>query len=190
LTPTRFSAYLTEYICFSKRHQTLAEDITLRPASLADAAAMADIYNYYVRNGTATFEERAFSVAGYENRLSQLLERQLPVFIAENTESDVLGFAYASTFNPRSAYRFTAEDSVYVHHRHARKGIGRKLLSALIPACREKGFKQMMAVIGDSGNAGSVQLHKALGFSEIGIAREVGYKFERWLDVVYMQRAL
>ena len=77
-----------------------------------------------------------------------------------------------------------------MHHRHARKGIGRKLLSALIPACREKGFKQMMAVIGDSGDAGSVNLNKAVGFSENGSAREVGYKFESWLDVVYMQRAL
>ena len=168
----------------------MAEDITSRPASLADVAAMADIYNYYVQNGTSTFEERAFSVAGYENRLSQLLERQVPVFIAKNTERDVLGFAYASTFNPCSAYRFTSEDSVYVHHRHTRKGIGNKLLSALIPACREKDFKQMMAVIGDSGNAGSVHLNKAVGFSENGIAREVGYKFESWLDVVYMQRAL
>jgi len=162
----------------------------VRPASLADATMMSEIYNHYVLHGTATFEEQAVSPEGYERRLSQLLERQCPVLIAEDQDAQLLGFAYASHYNLRSAYRFTVEDSVYVHHQHARKGIGRTLLSALVSTCRARGFKQMMAVIGDSENAGSIQLHRAMGFSEVGIARQVGYKFATWLDVVYMQRAL
>ena len=162
----------------------------LRSAKIADAAKMAEIYNHYVLNGTATFEEQALSTREYENRLSQILEHNLPVIIAENYDSQLLGFAYASVYNSRTAYRFTVENSVYVHHQHSRKGVGKKLLSELIPACKDRGFKQMMAVIGDSNNLGSIQLHKSMGFMEIGIAKHVGYKFETWLDVFYMQRTL
>ena len=168
----------------------MIDNIKLRQAKSSDAAMMAEIYNHYVLNGTATFEEQALSVSDYEKRISNIITLNLPIIIAENSEAQILGFAYASLYNPRTAYRFTVEDSIYVHYQHSRKGIGRKLLSEIIRLCRESGFKQMMAVIGDSNNKGSINLHKSMGFKEVGIAREVGYKFETWLDVFYMQRTL
>jgi len=165
----------------------LIDKIKIKVATLDDAAGMAEIYNHYVKSGTATFEEDLLSVEDYQERLFQLIESNLPVFTAEGANSDLLGFAYASYYNPRSAYRFTVENSVYVHPKHIKRGIGKKLLANLILTCRNSGFKQMVAVIGDSKNTGSIKLHEAMGFNQIGVAKQVGYKFDTWLDVVYMQ---
>jgi phosphinothricin acetyltransferase len=165
----------------------MTDEIKIRMATLDDAIGMVDIYNFYIENGTATFEEDVLSVEVYKERLLELIEGNLPIFAAIGTDSDLLGFAYASYYNPRSAYRFTVENSVYVNPKHKKKGIGKKLLAELMLSCRNNGFKRMIAVIGDSKNVGSIELHKSLGFNQIGIARKVGYKFETWLDVVYMQ---
>ena len=165
----------------------MTDEIKIRMATLDDAIGMVDIYNFYIENGTATFEEDVLSVEVYKERLLELIEGNLPIFAAIGTDSDLLGFAYASYYNPRSAYRFTVENSVYVDPKHKKRGIGKKLLAELMLSCRNNGFKRMIAVIGDSKNVGSIELHKSLGFNQIGIARQVGYKFETWLDVVYMQ---
>lgn len=165
----------------------MTDEIKIRMATLDDAIGMVDIYNFYIENGTATFEEDVLSVEIYKERLLELIEGNLPIFAAIGTDSDLLGFAYASYYNPRSAYRFTVENSVYVDPKHKKRGIGKKLLAELMLSCRNNGFKRMIAVIGDSKNVGSIELHKSLGFNQIGIARQVGYKFETWLDVVYMQ---
>ena len=165
----------------------MTDEIKIRMATLDDAIGMVDIYNFYIENGTATFEEDVLSVEVYKERLLELIEGNLPIFAAIGTDSDLLGFAYASYYNPRSAYRFTVENSVYVNPKHKKRGIGKKLLAELMLSCRNNGFKRMIAVIGDSKNIGSIELHKSLGFNQIGIARQVGYKFETWLDVVYMQ---
>ena len=165
----------------------MTDEIKIRMATLDDAIGMVDIYNFYIENGTATFEEDVLSVEVYKERLLELIEGNLPIFAAIGTDSDLLGFAYASYYNPRSAYRFTVENSVYVNPKHKKRGIGKKLLAELMLSCRNNGFKRMIAVIGDSKNVGSIELHKSLGFKQIGIAREVGYKFDTWLDVVYMQ---
>ena len=165
----------------------MTDEIKIRMATLDDAIGMVDIYNFYIENGTATFEEDVLSVEVYKERLLELIEGNLPIFAAIGTDSDLLGFAYASYYNPRSAYRFTVENSVYVDPKHKKRGIGKKLLAELMLSCRNNGFKRMIAVIGDSKNVGSIELHKSLGFNQIGIARQVGFKFETWLDVVYMQ---
>ena len=165
----------------------MTDEIKIRMATLDDAIGMVDIYNFYIENGTATFEEDVLSVEVYKERLLELIEGNLPIFAAIGTDSDLLGFAYASYYNPRSAYRFTVENSVYVDPKHKKRGIGKKLLAELMLSCRNNGFKRMIAVIGDSKNVGSIELHKSLGFNQIGIARQVGYKFETWLDVVFMQ---
>lgn len=165
----------------------MTDEIKIRMATLDDAIGMVDIYNFYIENGTATFEEDVLSVEVYKERLLELIEGNLPIFAAIGTDSDLLGFAYASYYNPRSAYRFTVENSVYVNPKHKKRGIGKKLLAELMLSCRNNGFKRMIAVIGDSKNVGSIELHKSLGFNQIGIARQVGYKFETWLDVVFMQ---
>jgi phosphinothricin acetyltransferase len=115
--------------------------------------------------------------------------RGLPYVVAE-LEGTVAGYAYASPYRSRPAYRFTVEDSVHVHPVFARQGLGRMLLEELIAACGTAGRRQMVAVIGDSGNVGSIGLHEALGFQHVGVLRAVGFKFDRWVDTVLMQRAL
>lgn len=163
--------------------------IVLRPARPADAARIAAIYAPHVAEGTATFEETPPDAAEMAQRLRRVMGRGYPWLVAE-AGRDVIGYAYASGYHTRSAYRFTVEDSIYVDAAQQRRGVGRLLLQRLIEECRERGFRQMMAVIGDSANAASVGLHEALGFRQIGIARNIGFKFNRPLDVVFMQREL
>lgn len=162
---------------------------TLRPSRDADVHAITEIYAHHVRHGLATFEIDPPDAEEMAQRRLEVLERGLPFLVAE-IEGTVMGYAYARPYRSREAYRFTVEDSIYIHPDHMRKGIGRLLLPALIAGCEEAGCRQMVAIIGDSGNAASIGLHEACGFTHAGMLRSVGLKFGRWVDTVFMQRAL
>ncbi|HEY0438196.1 MAG TPA: GNAT family N-acetyltransferase [Phenylobacterium sp.] len=161
----------------------------IRPATAADAEALAAIYGDAVLNGFGTFEEVAPSPADMDARRRAVQEMGLPYLVAEE-DGAVLGFAYAGPFRPRAAYRYTLEDSVYVAPEAKGKGVGRTVLTAIIAACEALGVRQLMAVIGDSGNEGSIGLHSALGFEQTGVGRSVGFKHGRWVDIVHMQKPL
>ena len=166
----------------------LAIDRTGQPqAQYIDAITA--IYRHHVLNGTASFEIDPPSASDMFDRMTNLLEKHYPVLIAA-TADHITGFAYAGPHKPRAAYNQTVEDSVYVDQAQHGTGIGRQLLTALIDAAAARGYHQMVAVIGDSANAASIGLHSALGFRHIGTAQEIGFKFGRRLDIVYMQRAL
>ena len=171
------------------RLQDMTQIIQIRPFAGSDAAAVAAVYSHHVLTGTATFEEVTPDKAEMAARLSSLQDAGFPVLVA-CLAGELVGYAYAGPYKTRSAYRFTVEDSIYIHQDHHRKGIGKALLSALISACSDKGYKQLLAVIGDSDNHGSIGLHRSCGFTSVGVARKLGFKFGRWLDVVYMQLSL
>lgn len=161
---------------------------TIRDAVEDDAGPCARIYARHVLDGVATFEEDPPDGAEMLARLRRVVSAGHPWLICE-IDGAVAGYAYASAWNERSAYRHTVQDSIYVDGALHRQGVGRALLSALIRRCAEDGRRQMMAGIG-GGSAPSVALHQALGFREVGRAEAIGFKFGRWLDVVYMQRRL
>lgn len=161
----------------------------IRPATPADAAEIQAIYAHHVAHGTGTFEEAAPSVEATARRIAEVLDRGLPYLVAQEA-GRIIGFAYASPFRLRSAYRYCAEDSVYVAPDRQGQGLGRRLLEALVVACEAMGLRQLIAVIGDSTNAGSVGVHRACGFAMIGAATGVGFKHDRFLDIVFMQKAL
>ena len=160
-----------------------------RPATSADVPAIAAIYADAVVNGLGTFEEVAPSEGEIAVRLTAIQARGLPYLVGE-IDGRVEGFAYAAPFRLRAAYRYTVEDSVYVSPAAKGQGLGKALLTALIEACEALGLRQMIAVIGDSGNAGSIGAHQSLGFAHAGLFRDIGYKHGRWVDVVIMQRIL
>jgi len=162
---------------------------TLRPSTDADVPAIAAIYAHHVRTGLASFEIVPPTTEEIARRRLEVLKRGLPFLVAEVART-VVGYAYASPYRPRPAYRSTVEDSIYIHPDHARKGIGRLLLQELIALCEAQGYRQMVAVIGDSGNAPSIGLHQSFGFEHAGTLRSVGFKFNRWVDTVLMQRRL
>ncbi|PHK94072.1 GNAT family N-acetyltransferase [Pseudoroseomonas rhizosphaerae] len=164
--------------------------VTIRPATAADMDAVAAIYRHHVLHGTATFETEAPTAEDMRQRRITLIERGLPYLVAEDTDGRVLGYAYAGAYRPRPAYRNTLENSVYISEEARGRGIGRRLLEALIQECAALGYRQMVAVIGDSANEASIRLHRALGFEPIGTLRSVGRKHGRWLDTVLMQLAL
>jgi phosphinothricin acetyltransferase len=158
-------------------------------ATLASLAACQSIYAHHVLHGTGTFEEAPPSLEELTLRHQAITSAGQPWFVACDG-AEVLGYAYYGPFRARAAYRFTAEDSVYVHPAAQGRGVGRALLTALLTHAQEAGKTQMLALIGDSGNAGSIGLHKALGFTDAGIMRRVGCKFGRWLDVVVLQKEI
>ncbi len=147
------------------------------------------IYARHVRTGTASFEVEPPDAAEITRRWADIVQRSLPYLVAERG-GEVVGYAYAGPYRPRPAYRYTVEDSIYVRGDCIGAGIGRALLDALIAACERWGARQMVAVIGDSGNTASIRVHAAAGFARTGTLPDVGWKFGRWLDVVLMQRAL
>jgi phosphinothricin acetyltransferase len=164
--------------------------ITTRLATEADIPACAEIYRHHVQHGSGTFEMYGPDDAEMQRRYGDVRSRGLPWLVALDVHASVRGFAYANWFRPRDAYRFAVEDSIYVAAAFRRSGIGRILLEALVDASITAGARQMVAVIGDAANTGSIGLHSLCGFEEIGRMRSVGRKFDRWLDVVLMQRAL
>ena len=167
----------------------LMTDILVRGSRAADVPVISQIYSHHVEYGTATFEITPPDTGEVIRRRKTVLTESLPFLVAE-CEGAVVGYAYASLYRPRPAYRFTLEDSIYIHPGYLRQGIGRVLLSELIRQCESGPWRQMIAVIGDSANAPSVRLHEALGFRHIGVFQSVGWKFGRWLDTVLMQRPL
>jgi L-amino acid N-acyltransferase YncA len=164
-------------------------EIRVRAATQSDLNAITDIYRHHVLTGTGSFEIDPPSVEEMGRRMLDVVGRGLPYLVAEEGDT-VVGFAYAALYRTRVAYRFTLEDSVYVHHAHAGRGIGAALLAELIRACKECGCRQLVAVIGDSENTASVRVHEKLGFQHSGVLRGVGYKFDRWIDTVFMQLPL
>src|SRR3981081_1906389 len=163
--------------------------LEIRPAAAADLPAITEIYEHAVRYGTATFELIPPDLAEMTRRFGVRVEGGFPYFVAA-LDGRVIGYAYAGAYRPRPAYRFTVENSVYLEPAIHRRGIGLQLLERLITECEARGYRQMIAVIGDSANAGSIGVHTKTGFQMIGTHPNVGLKFGRWLDTVMMQRAL
>jgi L-amino acid N-acyltransferase YncA len=163
--------------------------VLLRDSTENDIPSVQAIYAGHVRHGTGSFEEIPPDYEEMRQRRAAIVARGLPYVVATR-EDRVLGFAYAAPFRPRPAYRFTIEDSIYIHPDVIGQGIGRLLLGDLIVRCEALEYRQMVAVIGDSRNQRSIRLHEALGFNRAGTFTSVGFKFGRWLDAVFMQRAL
>jgi phosphinothricin acetyltransferase len=163
--------------------------LAIRDAAEADMAAVQRIYAHHVRHGLASFEEEAPDVDEIVARRAAVLGRGLPYLVA-TIGGAVVGYSYAAPYRARSAYRFALENSVYVADGRAGRGIGRALLAALIARCEAGPWRQMVAVIGDSGNRASIALHESLGFRRVGVLQGVGFKHGRWVDSVLMQRAL
>jgi L-amino acid N-acyltransferase YncA len=161
----------------------------IRPATEADIHPITAIYGESVLNGTASFEIDPPDEGEMEQRWRAIVAKGYPFLVAEE-DGQILGYAYASTYNARMAYRHTVEDSIYLAAESRGKGIGGALLRSLIDECTKRGFRQMLAIIGDSAHAASIRLHKAAGFSEVGTFADIGFKHGRWLDVVLMQRSL
>ena len=161
----------------------------LRDATIADLEQIQPIYAHHVMHGAASFEESPPDLAEMTARFQALKAKNMP-YLAALEDERILGYAYAGPYRPRSAYRFTVEDSIYLAPDAAGKGLGRLLLAELVDRCTAMGMRQMIAVIGDSANVASIGLHRALGFAMIGTLPAIGFKFGRWIDSVLMQRAL
>jgi L-amino acid N-acyltransferase YncA len=161
----------------------------VRDSTEADIAAVQRIYAHYVLNALATFEETPPLVEEMVTRRHKVLDLGLPYLVADSG-GEILGYCYASAYHSRAAYRHTIEDSVYVANGVGGRGVGAALLGALIARCEAGPWRQMIAIIGDSGNAASIALHRRFGFEATGTLRSVGFKFGRWVDTPFMQRAL
>jgi phosphinothricin acetyltransferase len=161
----------------------------IRPATAADIPEIQAIYAHHVLHGTGTFEEAPPSVEEMTARFDTVVRRGWSWLVAADA-TGILGYAYFQQFRDRSAYRFTAENSVYVREDVRGQGVGKQLVVRILADADAQGFRQMIAVIGDAENVGSIGVHSSLGFHRIGLMKAVGLKFGRWLDSVYMQRAL
>jgi L-amino acid N-acyltransferase YncA len=163
--------------------------VLIRSSLEADVVSITAIYAHAVQHATGTFELDTPDLAEMTCRRAAVLEKSCPWLVAE-AAGRVLGFAYAQPFRPRKAYRFTLEDSIYLHHEARGMGLGRLLLAELLARCQALGARQMLAVIGDSANVASVALHRSQGFVHVGTFKDVGHKLGQWRDVVLMQCAL
>lgn len=161
----------------------------IRPATPEDLPAITAIYDHAVRTGTATFELDPPDINEMMRRYHALIDGNSPYLVAASG-GEIAGYAYAGSYRPRPAYRYTVEDSIYLAPESQQRGIGTKLLRELISQSEARGYRQMIAVIGDSANSGSIALHARAGFEMVGTHSNVGFKFGRWLDSVLMQRGL
>jgi phosphinothricin acetyltransferase len=161
----------------------------IRPSTAQDLPAIAAIYREHVLQGTGTFEIEPPSTEAMAQRRDDVLAKGLPYLVAEENGL-VLGFAYCNWFKPRPAYRFSAEDSIYMATAAHRRGLGRALLAELSVRAQQAGVRKLIAVIGDSANAASIGLHRSLGFTSVGTIAACGWKFDRWLDIVLMEKPL
>lgn len=162
---------------------------SVRPATAADLAWVAEIFGWYAENSVATFEDAPRSMAWWTGHAAELADLGLPFLVAEASGA-VVGYAYAGPWRRKAAYRATAEDSVFISPAHTGQGIGHQLLARLLVACSEAGIRQLIAVIASTGSDASVRLHSSAGFSHAGKLHEVGFKHGRWIDTVLMQRSL
>lgn len=163
---------------------------TIRQSLESDIPAITAIYRHHVLHGTGTFEVEPPTEQDMLARRADVLSKSLPYLVAVNEAGQVLGYAYANWFKPRPAYRFSAEDSIYVADTARGQGVGKLLLEALCQECEAAGVRKLLAVIGDSANAGSVNVHLRCGFNHAGTLKSMGWKFERWLDIVMMDKPL
>jgi L-amino acid N-acyltransferase YncA len=161
----------------------------IRPSTEHDLPAITRVYAHHVLHGTGTFETTPPSLEEMTARRADVLSKGLPWLVVEEA-GEVLGYAYGNWFKPRPAYRFSVEDSIYLAPEAAGQGLGRALLAELLATLERSGIRKVMAVIGDSANAGSIGVHKALGFEQVGVVPSCGWKLGRWLDIVMMQRAI
>ena len=161
----------------------------IRPSTEADLPAITRIYAHHVLHGTGTFETTPPTLEEMAGRRADVLGKGLPWLVAEEA-GEVIGYAYGNWFKPRPAYRFSVEDSIYLAPEAAGKGLGRALLAELLATLERSGIRKVMAVIGDSANAGSIGVHTALGFQHVGVVKACGWKFGRWLDIVLMEKPL
>lgn len=162
---------------------------TIRPSQPQDIPAITAIYAHHVLHGTGTFEVDPPSEGDMGSRREDILSKGLPYLVAVDG-ANILGFAYCNWFKPRPAYRFSAEDSIYMAPNAQGLGLGRALLAELMMQAEKAGVRKLIAVIGDSANAGSIGLHRSVGFAHVGTLKSCGWKFDRWLDVVMMDKAL
>lgn len=163
--------------------------ITIRASRDDDVAAVATIYAHHVLHGTGTFETEPPSPADMAARRADVLSKGLPYLVAER-DGQVLGFAYCNWFKPRPAYRFSAEDSIYIADEARGQGLGAQMLAALEQAAEAAGVRKLIAVIGDSANVGSVGVHRKQGFSHVGTIKDCGWKFGEWRDIVLMEKVI
>jgi len=163
--------------------------LLIRPARDEDVAAVTTIYTHHVLHGTGTFEMDPPSESDMASRRADVLARGLPWLVAEE-QSQITGFAYCNWFKPRPAYRFSAEDSIYLAPHAKGQGLGRMLLAELSLQAERAGVRKLIAVIGDSANTGSIGVHRTAGFVHVGVLASCGWKFDRWLDVVLMEKTL
>jgi phosphinothricin acetyltransferase len=161
----------------------------IRPSQASDVRRLTAIYAHHVVHGSGSFELIAPDENEMVRRRTAVLDNGQPFLVAE-VDGAVMGYAYANLFRPRPAYRYLVENSVYIDHAAQRLSLGRALMAELIQRCEAQGARQMIAVIGDSANLGSIRLHKSLGFVQVGLIRSSGWKHQRWLDTVMMQRPL
>ncbi len=164
--------------------------LTIRASRENDIPAITAIYRHHVLHSTGTFEIDPPTEADMTQRRADVLGKGLPYLVAENEAGEILGYTYCNWFKPRPAYRFSAEDSIYVADSARGQGVGRQLLDALCTAAEQAGVRRLLAVIGDSANAGSIGVHAAAGFSHAGLLRSAGWKFGKWRDIVLMDKPI
>jgi phosphinothricin acetyltransferase len=167
-----------------------AFEYRLRDATEADLPHVREIYNHYVLNSTVTFDESPMTLAQLRRKFAKIREKKMPFIVAESPSAQILGYAYVYPWKEKAAYRFTVENSIYLGPASTGKGLGRVLLGELIDRSKAAGLKEMVAVIADKGAEASIAIHKDFGFKEIGHMGRVGFKFDRWLGTVLMQKSL
>ncbi|MGN6125392.1 MAG: GNAT family N-acetyltransferase [Humibacter sp.] len=163
---------------------------SIRDAKPGDLPHVREIYNHYVTNSTVTFDEDTMSLREWKSKYAYLQRLGMPFIVAESPNGQILGYALVSPWKQKKAYRFTVENSIYLGQASTGKGLGTALMQALIDASKQAGLKEMIAVIADQGAEASIAMHKRFGFKEIGSMGHVGYKFDRWLGTVLMQKSL
>jgi len=164
--------------------------VSLRAAEAKDCFAICEIYNFYIQNSVVTFDEQTMQLKQWEEKLEYLNKQKLPFIVAQTETGEVLGFAYVAPWRQKSAYRTTVEDSIYLRAAATGKRIGTKLLEELLALSKQAGVKEVVAVISDSGAESSVRLHEQFGFKKQGHLAKVGFKFDRWLGTILMQKSL
>ena len=175
-----------------RNHPPLATpfEYQIRDARVEDLPSVREIYNHYVANSTVTFDEKPLTLASLRSKFQHATKLGMPFLVAANPTGQILGYAYVYPWKEKAAYRFTVENSIYLGPAATGKGLGKELLAELITRSREAGLKEIIAVIADKGADASIAMHRKFGFKEIGHMGKVGYKFDRWLGTVLLQKSL